>query len=101
MSPQMGEFNAYGSNFMSDAGTLAPAQCRAARALLNWTQQQLAERAHVARATVRDFENERHRLHESTRTLIVAAFIAAGIGFLFEPGLGVGVYLRLAGPKAD
>ena len=36
--------------------TISAAQCRAARALLNWTQDQLAQNAQVARATIADFE---------------------------------------------
>ncbi|WP_243389642.1 helix-turn-helix domain-containing protein [Arboricoccus pini] len=76
---------------------LRPEQCRAARALLNWTQQHLANEARVARATIRDFENARHRLHGSTQALIVAALVGAGVGFLADAHLGIGVYLRLTG----
>ena len=36
--------------------TLTPATCRAGRALLRWTQRKLAAEAHVAQATVADFE---------------------------------------------
>ena len=32
-------------------------QCRAARGLLNWTQEQLATNARVSRATIVDFES--------------------------------------------
>ena len=35
---------------------MSPEQCRAARAWLNWTQQELAHRAGVGLSTVRDFE---------------------------------------------
>jgi transcriptional regulator with XRE-family HTH domain len=35
---------------------MSPEQCRAARAWLNWTQQELARRAGVGLSTVRDFE---------------------------------------------
>jgi len=38
---------------------ISPAQCRAARALLDWKQETLATKAGVALKTVRDFENER------------------------------------------
>lgn len=73
---------------------LLPAQCRAARALLHWTQEQLALHARVARATIRDFENGRHHLHRSTETLIIAALTAAGVILLSDPSLGLGVLLR-------
>lgn len=36
---------------------MTPAQCRAARGLLAWTQAELAARAQVNGATVRGFEN--------------------------------------------
>lgn len=36
-----------------------PAQCRAARALLDWSQQDLAKAAHLSLSTIRDFEKGR------------------------------------------
>lgn len=38
---------------------IAPAQCRAARALLDWSQQDLAKAAHLGLSTIRDFEKGR------------------------------------------
>lgn len=38
---------------------LTPEQCRAARGWLNWTQEELAQKANVSLSTVRDFEKER------------------------------------------
>lgn len=35
---------------------LSPAQCRAARALLNMTQAELANRSHLSHTTIRGFE---------------------------------------------
>lgn len=63
---------------------VSPAQCRAARGLLDWTQERLAEAAGVSRSTVRDFESGRHELHRSTADLIVAAFATAGAVLLPE-----------------
>lgn len=40
---------------------MTPAQCRAARAWLNWSQDDLAEKARVSQSTVRDFERERRK----------------------------------------
>jgi transcriptional regulator with XRE-family HTH domain len=58
---------------------LTPAQCRAARALLDWTQERLAERAGVSRSTVRGFETGQHELHRGTATVIRQALEAAGV----------------------
>jgi transcriptional regulator with XRE-family HTH domain len=99
-----GEFNLSGRalpRLRSPPG-LTPAQCRAARALLDWTQQQLADAARVARATVRDFEGGRHHLHRSTEALVVAALAAAGVTLVADPALGEGVFRRAntSGPQA-
>jgi DNA-binding Xre family transcriptional regulator len=45
---------------------LSSEQCRAARALLDWTQEELAERAGVSRSTVRGFENGQHEPHRAS-----------------------------------
>ena len=67
----------------------SPAQCRAARALLNWTQAVLAERAGVARKTIADFELATRTLHIRTRRDITATLEAAGVEFTWgENGNG-------------
>ena len=38
---------------------ITPAQCRAARALLDWSQLDLAKAAHLGPSTIRDFEKGR------------------------------------------
>jgi transcriptional regulator with XRE-family HTH domain len=73
---------------------LRPEQCRAARGLLNWTQDQLATFAGVSRSTIRDFECQRHELQRSSETLVVAALEAAGVRFLTGNREGPGVRLR-------
>lgn len=73
---------------------LAPEQCRAARGLLNWTQEHLAERAGVSRSTVRDFERHRHLLHRGTESMLVRTLQEAGV-MLLPPGEhGPGVRIR-------
>ncbi|QFR32853.1 helix-turn-helix transcriptional regulator [Ancylobacter sp. TS-1] len=73
---------------------LAPEQCRAARGLLNWTQEHLAERAGVSRSTVRDFERHRHVLHRGTESMLVRTLQDAGV-MLLPPGEhGPGVRIR-------
>lgn len=73
---------------------LSPEQCRAARALLDWTQECLATRAGVSRSTVRDFERHRHVLHRGTEVLLIRTLQDAGVVLLPPGELGQGVRLR-------
>lgn len=73
---------------------LTPAQCRAARALLNWSQDQLEASAKVARKTIADFEREARQPYDRTLTALRAALEAAGVEFIAENGGGAGVRLR-------
>ena len=66
---------------------ISPGQCRAARALLNWTQETLANKVGVALKTVRDFENERRTPLKIIRSSIQQAFEQSGIEFLEDDGL--------------
>ncbi|PWC56351.1 helix-turn-helix transcriptional regulator [Azospirillum sp. TSO22-1] len=72
---------------------LTAGQCRAARGFLEWTQEELAERAAVSRGTVRDFEKGHHALHRGTERLLVEAFEAAGVVFVPAEEGGPGVLL--------
>jgi len=72
---------------------LTPGQCRAARGFLDWTQEDLAERAAVSRGTVRDFEKGHHALHRGTERLLTDAFQSAGVVFVPVENGGPGVLL--------
>ena len=61
--------------------TLAPAQCRMARAALRWTVQELAAKAGVGRATTTRFEVEQAEPMPATPAVIRRAFEAAGVEF--------------------
>lgn len=75
---------------------LLPEQCRAARGLLNWSQEELAEAAGVSRSTVRDFECRRHELHRGTESLILRVLSEAGVAIIgSEPGPHAGPGVRL------
>ena len=76
------------------ATRLTPALCRAARGLLDWTQEDLAARADVSRSTVRDFEKERLGLQAASAEQIISAFEQAGAMFLDPDGFGRGVRLK-------
>lgn len=81
-----------------------PAQFRAARALLNWSAEELANRADVARMTIARLEDEREDKHETVSVGVakkaVGALEAAGIVFVWpDTDLGEGVRLASAGPR--
>ena len=73
---------------------ITPAQCRAARGLLDWSQQDLAERAAVGIVTVRQLEADAHQPRRATLDVIKRAFETAGVEFIDENGGGPGVRLR-------
>ena len=72
-------------------------QCRAARALLGWSQAEIASAAKVHKRTVMEFENGTRRPHLGTLSLLKSAFETAGVEFIDrESGKGPGVRLREA-----
>ena len=73
---------------------LTPAQCRAARALLNWSQAQLAEASEIATKTIANFELGKRQPHDRTLDDLRDALQAAGVIFVAENGNGPGVQLR-------
>lgn len=74
---------------------LVPATCRAARALLDWTQEDLATAAGVCRSTVREFEKGHHALQRSSEEALVKALKSAGAELLPQSRHCLGVRLRL------
>jgi transcriptional regulator with XRE-family HTH domain len=77
---------------------LTPQQCRAARGLLGWTQEDLAERAGVSRSTVRGFEGGQHEPHRASAAVIRGALEAAGVILVeADEEAGPGVRLRRDG----
>ena len=68
-------------------------QSRAARALLGWTQETLADKARVSLTALKRLESENGlEVFESTRDEVRRAFERSGIVFL-NSGQGVGVML--------
>jgi len=70
------------------------AQCRAGRGLLDWSQQDLADRAGVGIVTVRQLESGATQPRRATLEVIRVAFESAGIEFIDANGGGPGVRLR-------
>lgn len=73
---------------------IAPEQSRAARGLLDWSQQQLADAARIGLSTVRDFEKGRRMPIAANLAAIRTALETAGVLFIPENGEGAGVRLR-------
>ncbi len=69
-------------------------QCKAARTMLGWSRQDLAEAAKVAERTIVDFERGARAPYERTLIDIKRALENAGIEFIDENGGGVGVRFR-------
>jgi ribosome-binding protein aMBF1 (putative translation factor) len=61
--------------------TITPKQCKAARAFLGWSQQDLADKVRVVQKTITDFERgvrtPQRRIAEDIKTI----FIEAGMKF--------------------
>ena len=73
---------------------LSPAQVRAARGLVDWSQSDLASKAGVGPSTVRNFEAGRSTPIDNNLAAIRAALESAGVEFIAENGGGAGVRLR-------
>lgn len=60
---------------------MLPEQCRAARAFLNWSMDDLATRANCSNSTIRDYEAKRRTPHQNRLNGIRQALEEAGIVF--------------------
>jgi transcriptional regulator with XRE-family HTH domain len=65
---------------------MSPEQCRAARAWLNWSQDELAAKAQISNSTLRDFEAGRRVPIANNLNAIRRALEDAGMQFLFSRG---------------
>ncbi len=73
---------------------ITPAQSRAARALLDWGQDETAAHLKVSVVTLRNFERGATAPQRGTILLIQTGFESAGVEFIAENGGGPGVRLR-------
>jgi len=73
---------------------ITAAQCRAARGLLGWSQQELAKSARIGIVTVYQFEAGVSQPRRATLDVIRRAFESAGVQFIDENGGGPGLRLR-------
>jgi transcriptional regulator with XRE-family HTH domain len=73
---------------------MTPEQCRAARALLDWSQEDLAQRSRLAARTVRYFEKDMRESRPANLAALQKALERAGVVFIAENGGGPGVRLK-------
>ena len=73
---------------------ISAAQCRAARALVGISREQLAASAGVPSRTLADFELSNTGTRAGTIDKLVQALEAAGVEFIEQNGGGAGVRLR-------
>lgn len=73
---------------------MTPAQCRAARAMVEISQDGLAEASGVHAQTIFAFESGKRAPYRSTLDKLRAALEAAGVVFLDPNGNGPGVALK-------
>ena len=78
------------------ATALTASQCRAGRALIDWSQQQLSQAAAIDLQTVTDFERRFRSADETTRRRLRATLEAAGVTFIAENGGGAGARLKFS-----
>jgi transcriptional regulator with XRE-family HTH domain len=74
--------------------TITSGQCKAARALLELTQGELADAATLGLSTIVDFEKQRRQVSVVAIRAIRQALTARGVEFIDENGGGPGVRLR-------
>ncbi|WP_082609779.1 helix-turn-helix transcriptional regulator [Bosea sp. Root381] len=63
---------------------LTAAQCRAARAMLDWSRERLAEASKVSLRTIVDFERGARQPREITLGALRTALEAVGVDFIAE-----------------
>jgi transcriptional regulator with XRE-family HTH domain len=61
---------------------ITPNQIRAARALLDWSQNDLGQRTGLSQAAIANIETAKHRPNDSTQAALTKAFSQAGIEFI-------------------
>jgi DNA-binding transcriptional regulator YiaG len=76
---------------------MSPEQCRAARAWLGWSQQDLARLASVGLSTVKDFENGHRTPIANNLNALQRAIEAAGMSLIFDVEGGA-IGIKTKGP---
>lgn len=77
---------------------MTPHQCRAARALLDWSQEDLAQASGIAKRTIASFEKGQRTPYEKSIVALSGALGAGGVEFIPENGGGAGVRIKKMTP---
>lgn len=83
-----------------DAAVLTSAQCRAARALIEWSVEELSRLSHVGVQTIIDFEARFRAPVDDIKRQIRVALEEGGVVFIAENGGGAGVRLKFSRREA-
>ena len=73
---------------------ITSAQCRAARGLVGWSQQELAKNAGVGTVAIHQLESGTSQPRRATLDVVRRALEGAGVEFIDENGGGAGVRLQ-------
>ncbi|HWX85508.1 MAG TPA: helix-turn-helix transcriptional regulator [Xanthobacteraceae bacterium] len=79
---------------MEEANLMRPEQSRMARALLNWSLDDLAKVSGVHRNTISNFETGKYAGEPAKLAAVKNALESSGVIFVYENGEGSGVRLR-------
>ena len=74
---------------LSEKGDICLEQLKAARSLLNWSQEDLAKKSGYSLATINNIERGQYEAHSATMTDIVQTFEQAGVQFIDGPGVKI------------
>lgn len=75
-------------------------QCRAARALIQWTREKLAQNAGVDALVIEEFERRIQLPADEARQKVQSTLEGAGAVFIAENGGGIGVRLKFNSSEA-
>jgi len=75
--------------------SITGAQCRAARALVEWTREKLASNSDVDASVIEEFERRITLPSQDVRDTLQTTLENAGAVFIVENGGGIGVRLKL------
>lgn len=74
---------------LSEKGDVSVDQLKAARALLNWSQADLAKKSGYSLPTINNIERGQYEAHTTTMDDIIQTFEQAGVQFLDGPGVRI------------